>query len=101
MHWIEGTAEPFVVSPAMLEVVDDTDLTAFICHALTALLRVPLAQQTLEHNDAQGTLGIFFHKGKDKDRNKRDKVFAFIIKHKASKNTTTDYELGRSGACKQ
>ena len=101
MHWIEGAAEPFIVSPAMLEVVDDTDLTAFIHHAPTALLSVPLAPQTLQHNDAQGTLGNFFHKGKDKDRNKSDKVFAFIIKHVTSKNTVTDYKLGCSGACKQ
>ena len=93
VHWIEGAAEPFIVSPAMLEVVDDTDLTAFIHHAPTALLSVPLAPQTLQHNDAQGTLG--------KDRNKSDKVFAFIIKHVTSKNTVTDYKLGCSGACKQ
>ena len=101
VHWIEGAAEPFVVGPAMLEVVDDTDPTAFIRRALTAVLGVPLAPQTLQRKDAQGTLGIFFHEGKDKDGNKSDKVFAFTNKHVASENTATDYELGRSGARKQ
>ncbi|KAG8729916.1 hypothetical protein FRC11_007753 [Ceratobasidium sp. 423] len=101
VHWIEGTAEPFVVGPGMMQVVDDTDPTAFIRRAVTAVLSVPLAPQALQHKDGQGTLGIFFHEGRDKNGNKSDKVLAFTNKHVVSENTATDYELGGSGARKQ
>jgi hypothetical protein len=101
VHWIEGAAESFVLGPGMMEVVDETDPTAFIRRALTAVLGVPLAPQAVQVKDGQGTLGIFFHEGKDKDGSKSDRVFAFTNKHVASENPATDYELGRSGARKQ
>lgn len=100
VHWIEGAAERFI-GPAMMEVVDDTDPTAFIRRAVTAVLSVPLAPQALQHKDGQGTLGIFFHEGRDKNGDKSDQVLAFTNKHVVSENTATDYELGGSGARKQ
>ncbi|KAF8331935.1 uncharacterized protein EI90DRAFT_2919026 [Cantharellus anzutake] len=101
VHWIEGTPQRFVADPAMMEVVDETDPTAYIRRAVTAILGVPLAPQTMQAKDGQGSLGIFFHEGKDKQGNKSDRVLAFTNKHVASENTKTDYELGRSGARKQ
>ncbi|OJT03665.1 hypothetical protein TRAPUB_5693 [Trametes pubescens] len=101
VHWIEGAPQCFVAGPAMMEVVDKTDPTAYIRHAVTAVLGVPLALQTMQAKDGQGSLGIFFHEGKDKQGNKSDRVLAFTNKHVVSENTKTDYELGRSGACKQ
>lgn len=101
VHWIEGAAEPFALGPGMMQVVDDTDPTAFIRRALTAVLSVPLAPQTMHEKDGQGTLGIFFHEGKNKEGKKSDRVLAFTNKHVASETTTSDYELGGSGARKQ
>ncbi|KAG9090497.1 hypothetical protein FS749_000503 [Ceratobasidium sp. UAMH 11750] len=101
VHWIEGAAEPFVLGPGMMQVVDDTDPSAFIRRALTAVLSVPLAPQTMHEKDGQGTLGIFFHEGKDKGGNKSDRVLAFTNKHVVSQTTTTDYDPGCPGARKQ
>ncbi|KAG8987177.1 hypothetical protein FRB90_003553 [Tulasnella sp. 427] len=101
VHWIEGAPERFVAGPAMMEVVDETDPTAYIRRAVTAVLGVPLAPQVQQAKDGQGSLGIFFHEGKDKQGNDSDRVLAFTNKHVASENTATDYELGRTGARKQ
>ncbi|KAJ7104230.1 hypothetical protein B0H15DRAFT_896559 [Mycena belliarum] len=101
VHWIEGAPERFGPGPAMMSVVDDTDPTAYIRRAVTAVLGVPLAPQTRHDNDGQGSLGVFFHEGRDKDGKKSDRVFAFTNKHVVSECTKSDYELGRSGARKQ
>jgi hypothetical protein len=101
VHWIEGAPERFGPGPAMMEVVDDTDPTAYISRAVTAVLGVPLAPQTQQAKDGQGSLGVFFHEGKDKHGKKSDRVLAFTNKHVVSEDTKTDYELRRSGARKQ
>ncbi|KAI0655454.1 hypothetical protein C8Q70DRAFT_1057548 [Cubamyces menziesii] len=101
VHWIEGAPERFVAGPAMMEVVDDTDPTAYIRRAVTAVLGVPLAPQTMRDKDGQGSLGVFFHEGRDKEGGTSDRVFAFTKKHVVSENTKADYELGPIGSRKQ
>ncbi|KAF8153451.1 hypothetical protein B0H34DRAFT_723642 [Crassisporium funariophilum] len=101
VHWIEGAPERFVGGPAMMEVVDETDPTAYISRAVTAVLGVPLAPQTMQAQDGQGSLGVFFHEGKDKQGGKSDRVLAFTNKHVVSVDTKSDYELGRTGSCKR
>ncbi|KAJ7092352.1 hypothetical protein B0H15DRAFT_1021089 [Mycena belliarum] len=101
VHWIEGAPERFGPGPAMMEFVDDTDPTAYIRRAVTAVLGAPLAPHTRQANDGQGSLGVFFHEGRDKHGKNSDRVLAFTNKHVVSEGTKTDYEPGRSGACKQ
>jgi hypothetical protein len=60
-----------------------------------------LSPQRMADDDSQGSLGIYFHEGKDKRGNKSDRVFAITNKHVVSKVINTDYELGRAGALKQ
>ena len=100
VHWIEGSVER-MVGPAMLSVAYDTDPTHYIRRALTAVLGVPLAAEEMAADDSQGSLGIYFHEGKDKKGDKSERVLAVTNKHVVSKVTSTDYELGRDGAAKQ
>lgn len=101
VHWIEGAPERFVVGPPMMEVVDDTDPTSYIRRAVTAVLGVPLAPKVKQIDDGQGSLGVFFHEGKDKKGEKSDRVLGFTNKHVASVNTAIDYVLGGAGARKE
>ncbi|KAJ3722772.1 hypothetical protein DFJ43DRAFT_1092245 [Lentinula guzmanii] len=100
VHWIEGAPER-LVGPEMMQVVDDTDPTAWIRRAMTAVLGVPLAAQGLSEKDAQGSLGIFFHEGKNKTGEESKSVFAITNKHVVSHDITSDYDFGRPGAPKQ
>lgn len=97
VHWIEGAVEP-LVSPAMMHVVDDTNPTAYIRRALTASLGIPLVTAD---NNSQGSLGIYFHEGKDEQGNESDRVFAITNKHVVSRVTNTDYDILRAGSSKQ
>lgn len=102
VHWIEGAVESLGGPPPMMRVVRDTDPTHYIRRALTAVLSVPLAAETLANSDAQGSLGLYFHEGKDRRGNKSKRVMCFTNKHVTSSDTTQDYEYsGRSGAPQQ
>ena len=102
VHWIEGAVESLVGPPPMMGVVTDTDPTHWIRRALTAVLGVPLAAVQLADKDAQGTLGVYFHEGKDRHGNKSTRVMALTNKHVTSKDTKTDYEYSdRPGAPRQ
>ena len=93
VHWIEG---------AMELLARDTDPTHWIRRALTAVLGVPLAAQDMADTDLQGSLGLFFHRGKDWHGKKSKEVMAITNKHVVSKKTDEDFEYsGRQGACKQ
>ncbi|KAI0045877.1 hypothetical protein FA95DRAFT_1617674 [Auriscalpium vulgare] len=82
-----------------MSVVGDTDPTHWIRRALTAVLGVPLAAEQWQDKDAQGSLGVYFHEGKDRHGNKSTRVMALTNKHVTSKDTTADYEYGgRPGA---
>ena len=74
-----------------------------IRRALTAVLGIPLAAEELEDKDVQGSLGVFFHEGKDRHGKKKStRVMAVTNKHVVSKNVLKDYQhSGRQGAPKQ
>ncbi|KAI1784354.1 hypothetical protein LXA43DRAFT_976738 [Ganoderma leucocontextum] len=81
----------------MMRVVRDTDPTHYIRRALTAVLGVPLAAETMANSDAQGSLGLYFHEGKDQRGDKSKRLMCFTNKHVTSSDTTQDYEYsGRS-----
>ncbi|KAI5801730.1 hypothetical protein DFH27DRAFT_66841 [Peziza echinospora] len=51
---------------------------------------------------SQGSLGLYFHRGKDRQGNKSKDVLAFTNKHVLSKKTNEDYKYsGRQGERKQ
>ncbi|KIJ08780.1 hypothetical protein PAXINDRAFT_88366, partial [Paxillus involutus ATCC 200175] len=65
-------------------------------------LGIPLAVEALANVDVQGSLGLFFHEGKDRRGKKSTRVMALTNKHITSSDTTQDYEYsGRSGAPQQ
>jgi hypothetical protein len=102
VHWIEGAVEPLTDPPPMMCVAGDTDPTHYVRRALTALLGVPVAAEELAHDDAQGSIGIFFHEGKDRQGKKSKRVMATTNKHVVSKNIKVDYQFsGCQGARKQ
>ena len=67
--------------------------------ALTATLGVPIA--TAERPDAQGSVGFFFHEGRDMQGNVSDRVLAVTCHHVLFETTKTHnvkYELKGAGA---
>jgi hypothetical protein len=65
-------------------------------------LGVPLTAETLANSDAQGSLGLYFHEGKDWHGNKSKMVMCFMNKHVTSSDTAQDYKFsGHSGAPQQ
>lgn len=99
VHWIEGAVELLARISPMMRVVRDTDPTHYIRRALTAVLGVPLAAETLANGDVQpeGSLGLFFLEGKDRHGNPSKRLMCSTDKHATSSKTTKDYEY-RSGA---
>ncbi|CAZ79969.1 unnamed protein product [Tuber melanosporum] len=88
--------------PEMMPVTRDTNPTHWLRRALTAALGVPLAAQDMADTDSQGSLGLYFHRGKDRQGNKSKDVLAFTNKHVVSKKTNEDYKYsGRQGERKQ
>lgn len=102
MHWIEGAVQPLVGPPPMMCIAKDTDPTHWIRRALTAVLGVPIAAEELEDQDAQGSLGVYFHEGKDRHGKRSKRVMALTNKHVVSKKVKENYQFsGRQGAPKQ
>ncbi|KAG9079634.1 hypothetical protein FRC06_007612 [Ceratobasidium sp. 370] len=83
-----------------MRVASDTDPTHWIRRALTAILGVPLAAEELKDQDAQGSLGVYFHEGKGRHGEKSKRVMALTNKHVVSKKVKEDYQF-RKGAPKQ
>lgn len=100
VHWIEGAMESLAGPPKMMPLARDTNPTHWIRRALTTVLGVPLAAQDMADTYSQGTLGLFFHRGKDRHGNKSTEVMAITNKHVVSKKTDKDYEY-HQGARKQ
>ncbi|KAG8896400.1 hypothetical protein FRC00_006010, partial [Tulasnella sp. 408] len=102
VHWIEGAVESLAGPPEMMPVTRDTNPTHWIRRALTAVLGVPLAAQDMVDTGSQGSLGLYFHRGKDRQGEKSKDVLAFTNKHVVSKKTNEDYKYrGRQGERKQ
>lgn len=99
---LKGAVESLGGPPPMMRVVRDTDPTNYVTRALTAVLGVPLAAETLANSDAQGSLGLYFHEGKDRCSTKSKRVMCLTNKHVTSSDTTQDYEYsGRTGTPQQ
>ncbi|KAH9928025.1 uncharacterized protein BXZ73DRAFT_90688 [Epithele typhae] len=80
--------------PEMMPLADDTDPTHWIRRALTAVLGVPLAAQDMADLDSQGSLGLYFHRGKDGHGKKSKEVMGITNKHVVSRSLHADYEYG-------
>lgn len=99
VHWIEGAVESRLGGPPpMMRVVRERDPTHYIRRAVTAALGVPLAAEQLADSDAQGSLGLYFHEGKDRHGNTSKRIMCLTNKHVTSSNTTRDHEYGRPGS---
>lgn len=102
VHWIEGAVEPLAGPPEMMPVARDTNPTHWIRRALTTVLGVPLAAQDKPNIEAQGSLGLYFRRGKDRHGQKSEDVMAITNKHVVSRRTNKDYEdSGRRSTSKQ
>lgn len=87
------------VGPQLLRTVGNNHTTVDVRGALTATLGVPIA--TAERPDAQGSVGFFFHEGRDKQGNVSDRVLAVTCRHvlfETTKIHNVKYELKRAGA---
>jgi len=87
--------------PALLPVVGSDDPTAQFCHHLTAALGIPIATTEREAEDAQGTVGFFFHENRDKKGNPSTKVFGVSNHHVLRKKVEEKYEFKGAGAPRQ
>ncbi|KAH9943510.1 uncharacterized protein BXZ73DRAFT_74441 [Epithele typhae] len=100
VHWIEGAVESLAGPPEMMSSASDTNPTHWIRRALTTVLGIPLVAQDMAYTGSQGSLGLYFHRGKDKHGKKSQEVMAITNKHVVSKKTDADYEYPQ-GARKQ
>lgn len=87
------------VGPPLLRTVGNNHTTVDVRGALTATLGVPIA--TAERPDAQGSVGFFFHEGRDEQGDVSDRVLAVTCHHVLFETTKTHnfkYELKEAGA---
>ncbi|EJT96658.1 hypothetical protein DACRYDRAFT_85650 [Dacryopinax primogenitus] len=102
VHWIEGAMESLAGPPEMMPVTRDTNPTHWIRRALTAVLGIPIVAQDMADKDLQGSLGLYFHRGKDRHGNKSKDVLAVTNKHVVSEKINDDYKYsGHHGERKQ
>lgn len=100
VEWREA-APSKLAGPPLMRVVGNSDATAHVRRIFTPALNVPLAAREREEDDAQGSLTLYFHEGKDKHGNASDKVLGVSNCHVLRKNTTVDYVFRGSDAPKQ
>ena len=81
-----------LAGPALVRVMGSNNPTAHVRRIFTAALNVPLAAKEREEEDAQGSLTLYFHEGKDKRGNLSNKVLGVTNCHVLRKNTGADYE---------
>lgn len=99
-QWYEGTVQKLA---SLLRVTDSTNPTHYVRRTLTPALGLPLATAKREADDAQGSLGFYFHESKDKKGERSERVFGVTCDHVLHANTKVDYEFAgmRSGAVPQ
>jgi hypothetical protein len=88
--------------PALLRTVGNVNNTVDVRGPLTAALGVPIA--TSDRPGAQGTLGFYFHEGRDKGGNASDKVLGVTCHHvlfKTDRQHNTKYEFRGAGASRK
>ena len=84
--------------PPLLPVVGSNDPTAHFRRHLTAALGIPIATVEREAEDAQGTVGFFFHENRDKKGNPSTKVFGVSNHHVLLTKAEKKYELMSTSA---
>lgn len=95
VEWREAIVSK-LAGPALMRVVGSNNPTAHVRRIFTPALNVPIATE-----DAQGSLTLFFHEGKDKNGKHSDKVLGVTNCHVLQTNTNDDYEFEGSGAPKR
>ena len=97
VEWFEGTVKR-LAGPALLRPTLNTDPTFYVRRFLTAVLGIPIATKETEDDDAQGSLGFFFHENKTKEGNPSARVLGVSNRHVLRKKNDADYLLHGSGA---
>jgi hypothetical protein len=100
IEWYEGAVER-LSGPPLLRVTLDTDPTYYLRRFLTAVLGMPITTKEREADDAQGSVGFFFHENKTKHGEPSARVFGVSNCHVLRKKTTIDYEFRGAGAAPQ
>jgi hypothetical protein len=100
IEWYEGVVER-LSGPPLLRVTLDTDPTYYLRRFLTAVLGMPITTEEREADDAQGSVGFFFHENKTKGGEPSARVFGVSNCHVLRKTTTIDYEFKGAGAARQ
>jgi hypothetical protein len=85
--------------PALLRVVGSNNSTVHVRRHLTAALGMPIA--TAERDMDQGSVGFFFHEGRDKLGNPSTKVFGVSSRHVLREKTEGTYEFKGAGTPRQ
>jgi hypothetical protein len=86
----------------LLRVTLDTDLTYYVRRSLTAVLGMPITiKKEREADDAQGSVGFFFHENRTRLDEPSVRVFGVSNWHVLRKTATTKYEFNGTGADRQ
>jgi len=94
-QWYEGTVQKLA---SLLRVTNSTNPTHHVRRTLTPALGLPLATAEREADDAQGSLGFYFHQNKDKKGEDSKRVFGVTCDHVLRANTKVDYEFAGMGS---
>lgn len=97
LEWFEGSIER-LAGPALLRPTLDIDPTFYVRRFLTSVLGIPVATKETEDDDAQGSLGFFFHENKTKEGEPSARVLGVTNRHVLRKKNDADYLLRGSGA---
>ncbi|KIO32551.1 hypothetical protein M407DRAFT_241424 [Tulasnella calospora MUT 4182] len=100
VEWHEAVSWK-AAGPALLHVVGNYNPTVYVRRHLTAALGMPIATAEGEMNDAQGSVGFFFHEGRDKHGNPSTKVFGVSNRHVLREKIKGKYEFKGPGAPRQ
>ena len=87
--------------PALLRVVGTNNPTAHVRRHLTAVLGMPIATEEREEEDAQGSVGFFFHENRDQNGIPSTRVFGVSNRHVLRKKSEGTYEFNGAGAPRQ
>jgi len=97
VEWYEGTVER-LAGPALLRPTLNTDPTFYVRRFLTAVLGMPIATKETEDDDAQGSVGFFFHENRTAGGVPSPRVLGVSNRHVLRKTNDADYLLRGSGA---
>ena len=97
VEWHEAVTEK-ASGPALLPVVGSNDPTVNVRRHLTATLGIPIATAERAYEDAQGTIGFFFHENLDRKGMPSSKVYAVSSHHVLRKNDREMFRFRGAGA---